>query len=73
MLGPATTQDPDSKVHGANIGPNWGLQVPGGPHVVPMNLAVWGIMPQAQRVRDRVANYGFCGQTLLSLYSTTII
>ena len=28
---------PDSKVHGANMGPIWGRQDPGGPHVGPMN------------------------------------
>ena len=33
---------PDSKVHGANMGPIWGRQEPGGPHVGPMNLAIWG-------------------------------
>ena len=33
---------PDSKVHGANMGPIWGRQGPGGPHVGPMNLAIWG-------------------------------
>ena len=32
---------PDSKVHGANMGPIWGWQDPGGPHVGPMNLASW--------------------------------
>ena len=32
---------PDSKVHGANMGPNWGRQDPGGPHVGPMNFAIW--------------------------------
>ena len=32
---------PDSKVHGANTGPIWGRQDPGGPHVGPMNLAIW--------------------------------
>ena len=32
---------PDSKVHGANMGPIWGLQDPGGPHVGPMNFAIW--------------------------------
>ena len=33
----------DSKVHGANMGPIWGRQDPGGPHVGPMNLIIWGI------------------------------
>ena len=32
---------PDSKVHGANMGPICGRQDPGGPHVGPMNLAIW--------------------------------
>ena len=32
---------PDSKVHGANMGPIWGRQYPGGLHVGPMNLAFW--------------------------------
>ena len=34
---------PDSKVHGSNMGPIWGRQDPGGPHVGAMNLAIWGI------------------------------
>ena len=33
---------PDSKDHGANMGPTWGRQDPGGPHVGPMILAIWG-------------------------------
>ena len=32
---------PDSMVHGANMGPIWGRQDPGGPHVGPMNFAIW--------------------------------
>ena len=32
---------PHSKVHGANIGPIWGRQDRGGPHVCPMDFAVW--------------------------------
>ena len=31
---------PDSKIHGANMGPTWVLSAPGGPHVGPMNLVV---------------------------------
>ena len=31
----------DSKVHGVNMGPIWGRQDPGGPHVGPMNSAIW--------------------------------
>ena len=32
---------PDSKAHGANMGPIWGRQDPGGPLVGPMNFAIW--------------------------------
>ena len=32
---------PDSKVHGANRGPIWDRQDPGGPLVGPMNLVIW--------------------------------
>ena len=32
--------NPDSKVPGANIGPIWGRQDPGGPYVGPMNLVI---------------------------------
>ena len=32
---------PDNKIHGANMGPIWGRQVPGGPHVGPMNFSIW--------------------------------
>ena len=31
---------PDSKVHGANMGPIWVLLTPDGPHVGPMDLAI---------------------------------
>ena len=33
--------NPVSKVHGANMGPIWGRQDPGGPHVGPVNFAIW--------------------------------
>ena len=34
---------PDSKLHGANMGPIWGRQDPGGPHVGPMNFVIWAV------------------------------
>ena len=34
---------PDSKAHGANMGPIWGRQDPGGPHVGSMNFAIWDV------------------------------
>ena len=36
-----TEANPDSKVHGANMGPIWGRQDPGGPHIGPTNFAIW--------------------------------
>ena len=42
---------PDSNVHGANMGPIWGRQDPGGPHVGPMNFAIWVNM-QSDRNRS---------------------
>ena len=35
---------PDSKIHGANMGPTWVLPAPGGPHVGHINLAIWVVM-----------------------------
>ena len=37
---------PDSKVHGANMGPTWVLAAPDGPHVGPMNLAMRAYMAE---------------------------
>ena len=36
-----TCNNPDSKVHGAYMGPTWGRQDPDGPHVGPLNFAIW--------------------------------
>ena len=36
---------PDSKVHGATMGPIWGRQDPCGPHVGPINFAIWFVIP----------------------------
>ena len=41
MTAQISSNSPDSKVRGANMGPIWGRQDPGGPHVGPMNFAIW--------------------------------
>ena len=41
---------PASKVHGANMGPIWGRQDPVGPHVGPMNLAIWVVTGRRQAI-----------------------
>ena len=38
---PASNDNQDNMVYGANMGPIWGRQDPGGPHVDPMNLVIW--------------------------------
>ena len=39
-----TQQILDNKVHGANMGPNWVLLAPDGPHVGPMNLVIRDVL-----------------------------
>ena len=53
MLGKGGQEEPlpDSKVHGANIGPIWGRQDPGGPHVGPMNFVIWAQVPSTAAPR----------------------
>ena len=50
---------PDSKVHGANMGPIWGRQGPGGPHVGPMNFAIWGLYWHIYTVLCRYSTVNF--------------
>ena len=40
LLGCCMNTTPDSKFHGANMGPIADQQDPGGPHVGPMNFAI---------------------------------
>ena len=41
--------NPDGKVHGANMGPIWGRQDPGGPDVGPMSFAIWEVVAALSR------------------------
>ena len=43
---------PDSKVHGANMGPTWGRQDPGGPHVGPRIFVIWETTSNTDMKRD---------------------
>ena len=46
---------PDSKVHGANMGPIWGRQDPGGPRVCPVNFAICVVLFRyAQHLRQLI-------------------
>ena len=51
---------PDSKVHGANIGPIWGRQDPGGPHVGPMNFVIWGTLSSVNQKHNTVKVSNVC-------------
>ena len=42
---------PDSKVHGANMWHIWGRQYPGGPHVGPINFAIWANKEEINQIR----------------------
>ena len=46
--------NPDSKVHGANMGHIWGRQDPGGPHVGPMNFAIWKDILHRPLIGERI-------------------
>ena len=52
---------PDSKVYEANMGPIWGRQDSGGPHVRPMNFAIWDTLRHFRR---------FCVLFLFESYCT---
>ena len=45
---------PDSKVHGADMWLIWGRHDPGGPHVGPMNFAIWEHIGAHERTRRGV-------------------
>ena len=47
---PGQSRPPDSKVHGANMGLIWGRQDPDGPHVDPMNFAIWDLVESHRAV-----------------------
>ena len=54
LLVKRTGTNPDSKVHGANMGPIWGRQDPGGPHVGPMNFAIWEATDMSTRFQPHL-------------------
>ena len=52
-VNPERMGSPNSKVHGANMGPIWGRQVPGGPHVGPMKFVIW-VVSQIRECRQNM-------------------
>ena len=60
------TLPPDSKVHGTNMGPIWGRQDPGGPHVGPMNFAIWVVLCDEIFRRKRPVKWNLGGDEFYS-------
>ena len=60
--GGCQNDNPDSNVHGANMGPIWVQQDPGGPHVGPMNLAIWEPVPSV------ITKLVLCRLSIFSVY-----
>ena len=58
---------PDSNVRGANMGPTWVLSASDGPHVGPMNLAIWDGVKIYQRWRQWKTTV-FIHHSVLSLW-----
>ena len=64
---------PDSKVHGANMGPTWVLSAPDGPHIGPMNLVIRGQMEKMAlhiylQYHVPMTNLRFSGNGCKSIY-----
>ena len=55
-----SNHNPDSKVHGANMGPTWVLSAPDGPHVGPMNLAIRVVLRLSPSYRMHLSESKFC-------------
>ena len=49
---------PDSKFPGTNMGPIWGRQDPGRPHVGTMNFAIWDLMGWCRVVQVLIMGQG---------------
>ena len=64
----AKSGTPDSKVHGANMGPTWVLSAPVGPHVGPINLVIRDGIQTAGNVASQIV--GANGKAL-PLHPTT--
>ena len=85
FLKQASNTVPDSKVHGANMGPTRVLSAPDGPHVGPMSLAIRGVVPLhhcqfyskssqwTSHISPAWTRYGVCYLGLIYLYSTSVI
>ena len=49
----------DSEFHGANMGSIWGRQDPGGPHVGPVNFAIWDFLFRRYKIFAIILPYPY--------------
>ena len=68
-----TTLLPDSKVHEANMGPIWGRQDPGEPHVGPMNFAIRAVHQVILSTNGPCQNWSFWIKYPASLENSGIL
>ena len=61
----------NSRVHVANMGPSWGRQDPGGPHVGHVNLATFYGDSRRQRLSSYAINVLFQYPDFIGLISET--
>ena len=65
---------PDDKIHGANMEPTWVLSAPGGPHIGPMNFAIWDVMERTIgwiNLADPATNIAASSDNVLIWYKQT--
>ena len=60
---------PDSKIHGANMGPIWVLSAPDGPHVGPMNFTILDVI---ERFSQRLEIHKWTRSRFISIYQLSI-
>ena len=64
---------PDSKVYGADMGPIWGRQDPGGPHVGPINFTIWVGTSETHEIIIEVIASQWCEHLIFVVNITFII
>ena len=66
MISEVTRKDiPDSKIHGANMEPNWGRQDPGGPDVGHINLAIWDATTKHNKIWKKIIAWIILGMDFI--------
>ena len=63
----------NSKIHGANMGPTWSRQDPGGSHVGSMNFAIWVSSHILCEWHDTYQNIRGCALKLHQLISLSVL